>query len=183
MMRVIRAGDFKQGRWLNGMGVSWDIASDPPEAGPRDFGWRFAIARIDADVPFSRYENVDRIFTLIEGNGLELELEGSGTIIVDRLHVPHAFPGDVPTACRLSNGPCRALNLFLSREAWSGEAMILRGSHSLKHSGPILLFALDGNVQYDGARLNAGDAVVTSRSIICDAGSASLYVALLSAKT
>lgn len=183
MMRVIRAGDFKQGRWLNGMGVSWDIASDPPEAGPRDFGWRFAIARIDADVPFSRYENVDRIFTLIEGNGLKLDLKGRGTIIADRLHVPHAFPGDVPTACSLKNGPCRALNLFLSREAWSGEVMILKGRHSLTHEGTVLLFALDGNVQCDGEILNAGDALVTSGSITWDAGSSSLYAALLSAKT
>lgn len=183
MMQVIRAGDFKQGRWLNGMGVSWDIASDPHSAGTSDFGWRFAIARIDADVPFSRYENVDRIFTLIEGNGLVLDLEESGTIIVDRPHVPHAFPGDVPTACRLSNGPCRALNLFLSRESWSGEAMILRGSHSVTHEGTVLLFALDGNVQCDGEILNAGDALVTSGSITWDAGSASLYAALLSAKT
>ena len=183
MMQVIRAGDFRQGRWLNGMGLSWDIASDPPDAGFKDFCWRFAIARIDADVPFSRYENVDRIFTLLEGNGLALELEGSGAIIVDRMHEPHAFPGDVPTTCRLNNGPCRALNLFLSREAWSGEAMILRGRHSLAHAGPILLFALDGNVQCDGALLNAGDALVTSGTITCDAGSGSLYAALLSAKT
>ena len=183
MMQVIRAGDFKQGRWLNGMGVSWDIASDPHSAGTSDFGWRFAIARIDADVPFSRYEKVDRIFTLIEGNGLVLDLEGSGTIIVNRMHAPHAFPGDVPTACRLNSGPCRALNLFLSRERWAGDVKIQKGRHSLTHAGPILLFALDGNAQCDGAHLNAGDAVVTSGSVTCDAGSASLYAALLSAKT
>ena len=62
-MRIIRKSEFAEGRWRNGMGVSWDIASDPP--GTEAFGWRFAIARIDADVPFSHYPEVDRIFTLL----------------------------------------------------------------------------------------------------------------------
>ena len=48
-MRIIRSSEFIEGRWRNGMGVSWDIASHPAAAGTPDFGWRLAIARIDAD--------------------------------------------------------------------------------------------------------------------------------------
>jgi uncharacterized protein len=55
------ATSFREGRWRNGLGVSWDIASEPPGSGMDDFGWRFAIARIDADVPFSHYPQVDRV--------------------------------------------------------------------------------------------------------------------------
>jgi hypothetical protein len=112
-MRIIRSHEFTEGRWRNGMGVSWDIASYPVAAD--DFGWRLAIARIDGDVPFSHYPNVDRVFTLIEGQGLDLEFEGRNTLAVDRLFVPHFYSCDVPTFCRLRSGPCRALNLFMKR--------------------------------------------------------------------
>jgi hypothetical protein len=84
MITVLPSSGFRQGRWLNGMGVSWDIAAEPESAGSADFTWRFAIARIDADVPFSRYSGVDRIFTLIEGEGLTLALEGHAPLIIDR---------------------------------------------------------------------------------------------------
>ena len=118
MIAVLPAAGFREGRWLNGMGVSWDIAAEPREAGAAHFDWRFAIARIDADVPFSRYASVDRIFTLIAGEGLTLDLDGQAPLVIDRRFVPHAFPGDVTTSCRLKSGPCRALNLFLARGAW-----------------------------------------------------------------
>lgn len=51
-MRIIRKSEFIEGRWRNGMGVSWDIASGP--ASSEGFGWRFATALIERDVPFSR---------------------------------------------------------------------------------------------------------------------------------
>ena len=81
-MQIIRQADFREGRWRNGMGVSWDIASDPP--GAEDFGWRLALAQIDADVPFSLYPGVDRIFVLVEGNGLSLEFEGRPSLLVGK---------------------------------------------------------------------------------------------------
>ena len=78
----------------------------------------FAIARIDDDVPFSSYPEVDRIFTLIEGAGLDLDFDDRPSLVVHRLFVPHFYPCDVKTFCRLRAGPCRALNLFLRRGAW-----------------------------------------------------------------
>jgi environmental stress-induced protein Ves len=162
-MRIIRSSEFEEGRWRNGMGVSWDIASWP--MGTDDFGWRLAIARIDGDVPFSHYPQVARVFTLIEGQGLDLDFEGQPTLAVDRLFVPHPYPCDVPTFCRLRDGPCRALNLFMRREAWRGDVDILSSNAEITHPGPILLFALDGAPQVDGIRLVQGDAAVTENRV------------------
>ena len=61
-MRIIRKSDLVEGRWRNGMGVSWDIASDPP--GVDDFGWRFAIARIDAERSVTNLSSAIRISIL-----------------------------------------------------------------------------------------------------------------------
>jgi len=157
-MRIIRHTSLREGRWRNGLGVSWDIASEPP--GVEDFGWRFAIARIDADVPFSNYPEVDRVFTLIAGDGLDLTFEGRPPIAVDRLFVPHPYPCDVPTFCRLRGGPCRALNLFLRRGAWQASVDILSSGAALSHDGPILIFALQGAADVNGEVLGEGDAAL-----------------------
>ena len=165
-MRIIRKSEFIEGRWRNGMGMSWDIASDP--AGTEDFGWRFAIARIDADVPFSDYPNVDRIFTLIEGNGLDLDFEGRPALAVHRRFVPHPYPCDVPTFCRLRDGACRALNLFTRRGRWRAAADVMSSRAEIAHPGLILLFALKGAADVDGHALAEGDAAIAADGITAD---------------
>lgn len=179
MIEVIRAADYREGRWKNGLGVSWDIASDPPQAGIDDFGWRFAIARIDGGVPFSPYSGVDRVFTLLDGDGLTLELEGSPAIGVGQPFVPHHFSGDVATTCRLHGGPCRALNLFLKRSLWRVEVTVAPGHASLNHHGPVLLFALEGSLTCNGEHLAQGDAMVAMGRLAIDSGDARHYRAML----
>ncbi|MBM3520024.1 MAG: HutD family protein, partial [Alphaproteobacteria bacterium] len=109
-IRKIVPADFKEGRWRNGMGVSWEIAEEASAGLGSGFLWRFATALIAADVPFSLYPDVDRVFTLIEGNGLTLSL-GGPMIEVGSCFAPRRFPGDQAATCRLRDGPCRALNL------------------------------------------------------------------------
>lgn len=177
-MRIIRKSELVEGRWRNGMGVSWDIASDPP--GLEDFGWRFAIARIDADVPFSNYPGVDRIFTLIEGNGLDLDFVGHPALAVHRRFVPHPYPCDVETFCRLRDGPCRALNLFTRRGRWRAQADILSSAAEVSHPGPILLFALSGAADVNGHALAEGDAAIAAERVAADT-EGFLYAARLTA--
>jgi uncharacterized protein len=180
-VRVIRKAEFREGPWRNGLGTSWDIASDPADAGMDDFGWRFATARIDADVPFSVYPEVARIFTLIEGPGLELAFGTGRKLKVDRLFVPHPFACDVPTMCTLSSGPCMALNLFTRRGMWEAQAEILSSKAEITHSGPVLLFALMGRVEAEGEMLDKGDAaVLASGAVSVKAGGSLAYAARLS---
>lgn len=159
-MKLIRSSDLREGRWRNGMGVSWDIASEPADAGAGDFGWRFAIARIDSDVPFSHYPGTDRVFTLIEGNGLDLDFAGRDTLRVHHLFVPHPYPCDVETYCRLRDGPCRALNLFMRRGAWSAAVDVLSSNAVIDHPGAILFFVLKGDADVNGVALEEGDTLI-----------------------
>ena len=176
-MRIIRKETFREGRWRNGMGVSWDIASDPP--GTEDFGWRFAIARIAGDVPFSIYPGIDRSFTLIDGEGLALDFGGRDTLQVAEKFVAHFYPCDVPAFCRLRHGACRALNLFLKRGVWRAEVEIVSGVVPVEPGGPMLLFALDGPADVAGERLEANDAVYADHPVHVDSGSSKLYLARL----
>ena len=180
-MRIVRAAAMPEGRWRNGMGVSWDIAAEPPEAGADDFGWRFAVAQIDGDVPFSHYANVDRVFTLIAGKGLVLTVAGLGELDVSRVLEPVRFPGDAETFCRVKDGSCRALNLFLGRGRWTAEVAVEPGETMVDHAGPVLLFAPEGPVMCNGQRLETGDAAVARGALVIDSGPARHYRALLTA--
>ena len=175
-MTIIRHMDFREGRWRNGMGVSWDIAAEPP--GAEDFGWRFATARIDDDVPFSLYPEVDRIFTLISGNGLTLDFDERPPLSAGHRFVPHHFACDVATRCRLHGGPCKALNLFTRRGQWAATAEVFSSGAELVHEGPILLFALQGAADVNGQALGEGDAAVTAGQIQADT-EGFLFAALL----
>lgn len=165
-MKIIRHQDLHEGRWRNGLGVSWDIASD--SSGTEDFGWRLSLARIDRDVPFSVYPGVDRIFTLVEGGGVDLDLDGIGTLAVHRPCIPHPFPCDVATHCRLLAGPCRALNLFTRRGGWSASAEVLSSGAEITHDGLILLYSLSGVSDVNGAALAEGDAAVAGGQVTAD---------------
>ena len=161
-MKIIRRREFREGRWRNGMGVSWDIASDP--FGTEDFGWRLAIARIERDVPFSIYPDVDRIFTLIEGRasprfrGRRYSRCGPP---LRAASIPLRRAGLLPSA----QGPCMALNLFTRRGQWTATADILSSRAEIAHEGPVLLFALASAAHVNGEALGEGDAAMAEDEV------------------
>ncbi len=162
MMKILQAENYREGRWPNGLGLSWDIAAAPHDAGAQDFEWRMALAQIDSSVAFSHYPNVDRIFTLIEGHGLELVFNDHKILKIDKRFVPHEFPGDMKTACVVNNGPCRALNLFTRRGAWEASVRVLTANDDLNiiSAQTTLAFALRGSFKLSaGGTLNCGDAL------------------------
>lgn len=186
MTQILKFENYREGRWLNGLGLSWDIAAAPLNASAQGFDWRMALAQIDSGVAFSHYANVDRIFTLIEGHGLELVFDDSKILKVDRRFVPHEFAGDVKTACVVNDGPCRALNLFIRRGAWNASVRVLSAKDNLNIASAqtTLTFALQDSFKLvaDGI-LNYGDALHLSPGDSADlqpqSKDALLYVASL----
>jgi uncharacterized protein len=153
---ILKNSGYREGRWRNGLGVSWDIAqSGAAEA----FDWRMALARLDADVPFSSYPGIDRIFTLIEGDGLTLDVKGFGALEAAKYRPVH-FPGDRPAACRLKAGPCRALNLFVKRGAFRADVMVTCHAKGDVVAVPAatLIFIADGMAGIGGGRLAREDS-------------------------
>lgn len=114
-MRVLRAADHRRMPWKNGGGETIEIAVHPHGAGLDDFDWRVSIARVASDGPFSAFEDVDRILVVLEGEGLELSVEGMGPHILTTRSDPIAFPADRPTAARLTAGPITDLNVMTRR--------------------------------------------------------------------
>jgi environmental stress-induced protein Ves len=95
--------------WRNGAGTTRELLAWPPGDSWRV---RVSVADVDNDGSFSSYPGVLRWFTVLQGAGVELTVDG-------RLHrlqrgdPPFAFAGDAATVCRLLDGPTHDLNLML----------------------------------------------------------------------
>lgn len=111
-MRLIRQTKYRRQPWKNGGGETIEIAIAPPGATTDDFDWRVSMARVETDGPFSSFPGIDRTLTILDGQGIELSVDGKPVTVTDQ---PYSFPGDAPATARLIDGPIRDLNVMTRR--------------------------------------------------------------------
>lgn len=110
--RIIRADSYQEVPWRNGGGFSRVIAGGDEE------GWRLSVATIERDGWFSDYTGYDRTIVPLDGDGVELTVDGVPKLLQRRYEV-FTFPGEAKTTCRLLGGPTRDLNVATQRNRWS----------------------------------------------------------------
>lgn len=158
--------------WKNGGGVTREIVASPQGAGMGDFAWRVSLAEVGTDGPFSAFPDVDRTLTLVEGAGMDLTLDGERRLVNSR-YVPRDFRGDVPTDCRLLDGPVVNLNVMWRRGGgrMPPTVAVVRGRLSLP-AAPALIVALDGPAEVAGLTLGLYDAVLLTGegAVLCAEG-------------
>lgn len=135
--------------WKNGLGVSKLIAQAPPDAGFDTVLWQVSATEFGTAAPFSHLPGLDRLFTVIDGAGVELTSvdEATGAVarqIVRRLQ-PYAFAGDWRTTCRVLDGPVRVLNVMTRRGRFAARVEIRSGEreHHLECAASETLVAVD----------------------------------------
>lgn len=139
-MRIQRVDEHRAMPWANGLGTSFEIASDCNVDGV--WTWRVAIAPVVEDGPFSVMPGVDRQLVVIDGEGMSLSINGEvvecppGRVI--------RFSGDSTTFAHLVDGPVVDLGL-----------MTVRGSIT----GSMIAVADLGNVIESDVLVAIGDAV------------------------
>jgi len=94
--------------WRNGGGVTRELLAWPST---QDWKVRISVADIDRDGPFSRFEGVERGFTVLEGQGVLLRFAGGEHRLVPG-DEPLRFAGTDAVDCRLIGGPTRDFNLM-----------------------------------------------------------------------
>ncbi|MFJ9632933.1 HutD family protein [Streptomyces sp. NPDC101175] len=158
MTRLLPASARTAVPWKNGGGVTREIAARPEGSGMDDFAWRVSLAEVGADGPFSAFPDVDRTLTVVEGAGMDLTVDGTRQL-VDTRYVPRDFRGDVPTDCRLLDGPVVNLNVMWRRGAVAAAptVAVVRGRLPLRPD--TLVVALDGTAELAGATLGPYDAL------------------------
>jgi uncharacterized protein len=114
-MTIHRLKDYKRMPWKNGGGETLEIAVFPADASVGDFDWRISMATVATDGPFSCFPKIDRTIAIIDGDAIELSVEGRPPVLLDQAAEPYSFPGDAPTSGRLRHGPIADLNVMVRR--------------------------------------------------------------------
>jgi environmental stress-induced protein Ves len=145
--------------WKNGGGVTREIVCQPPGAGMDAFDWRVSIAHIASDGPFSRFAQVDRVITLLEGAGVRLHShDGTVDHRLDRPWEPFAFSGEAPVQADLIAGDCHDFNVMTRRGRCRARVVVYREAGPLPVTGAGLLMALAGRWQLASASSALSDS-------------------------
>lgn len=116
-LTVLRAAGYPRMPWKNGGGSTEEITRDAGE-GLEGFGWRLSIADIDESGGFSRFEGYQRVISVLQGAGMNLQVDGEYT----RALLPFdafAFKGESAVGCSLIDGPIRDFNLIYAPDRYN----------------------------------------------------------------
>jgi environmental stress-induced protein Ves len=104
------------------------------------------MADVEADGPFSAFPGIDRTLIVVEGAGLELDVEGASTRL-DTSSPKLSFSGDDATVGRLLSGPIRDLNIMTRRGRFRHRSRFVGSGVALLAEDTAVAFivALDGS--------------------------------------
>lgn len=163
---VVRFADLPVVPWRNGGGVTREVVASAGSGGP-GFDWRISIADVSRPGRFSAYPGVDRVIMLVEGERMDLNVDG--VVHVLGLHEPFSFHGASQTSCNLPAGPTRDLNVMTRSDRLSAVVAVrdLSETRPIAVSGNQALVLLNGSAVVTGAdesraELHALDAVCPS---------------------
>ncbi|MFI6157953.1 HutD family protein [Kitasatospora sp. NPDC051170] len=159
-IQVLRASERPATAWLNGGGVTREVAGFPAGAGLDGFDWRVSLADVASAGPFSVFPGIDRVITLVEGAGMVLTVDGAEQA-VDAPYRPFPFSGDAFTDCRLLGGPVVDFNVMTRRGRVEASVDIVTAPADLHvpTGGTTLLVCLAGTARLDETELARYDAV------------------------
>ncbi|AZO08411.1 MULTISPECIES: HutD family protein [unclassified Mesorhizobium] len=145
-MRILRAAEYRVMPWKNGGGTTTEIAVSPDGAGLDDFDWRISMARVETGGPFSSFSGIDRTLSVLEGEGIVLDIAGRPPQRLTGASAPLSFPGDVPTSAALISGPITDLNIMTRRSRMNHavERLSLAGATEIEPAGEVTLVLASG---------------------------------------
>lgn len=123
MVEILKAENHRHMPWKNGGGVTVEIAVHPEGASVDNFDWRISTATVANDGPFSVFPGIDRTLSVLEGNGIVLNVEGIDTLLTTTTE-PFSFAADAKSGARLIDGTIIDLNVMTRRG---------RFNHRVKH--------------------------------------------------
>ena len=160
-MQQFDLGQVPATPWKNGGGDTRELACWPPGADMEHFDWRVSVATIARSGPFSRFAGVDRVITLLTGDGVHLRQPETGIDHrLERALQPFAFAGDGGMDCDLLGGASSDFNLMTRRGRWRGAVQVLRNQAVLPARPAGLLLAVQGRWTVTPLAATPGQAVV-----------------------
>jgi uncharacterized protein len=127
---LIRADQVAYVPWRNGAGRTRELLTWP--AGAQPWQLRISLAEVGRDGPFSLYPGIERWFSVIEGAGVRLLLDGREHRLDSRSE-PLRFNGALPVSCTLIDGPTTDLNLMHA----GGRAAMIAAHNAIAWTSPL----------------------------------------------
>ncbi|UPG94054.1 HutD/Ves family protein [Luteibacter aegosomatissinici] len=156
-MKIIRFDELKAVPWKNGLGITRELAVEPPGASMDTFAWRVSIADVDTASPFSTFAGIDRTIVLLEGDGFTMVLDGEREHALTTPCAPFAFPGEAKVDVRLAGGATRDFNLMVRRGVGSARLEVLHGPGVF--DGVKIAYIAEGAGTADSQPVTKGDAI------------------------
>ncbi|SDD07785.1 HutD/Ves family protein [Aquimonas voraii] len=109
---ALPAHRYERQAWRNGGGSTREVwrEGEAPD-------WRFSLARIEADGPFSSFPGYRRELMLQRGGGLRLHTDGLASAPLQSPYALCRFEGAADTRAECIDGPCEVINLMFRPEA------------------------------------------------------------------
>lgn len=154
MIRHLGAADYRAMPWANGRGTTTELArQNRPDGG---LSWRLSVATVSEDGPFSPLHGIDRILTLITGEGFDLMIDGTRHALAPL--APLAFSGDAAVSAVSVKGPSLDFNVMVDRRDWQAEVSLITAPHRFTVKGGSLAFLY--MLDEAAGRAAAGDLIV-----------------------
>lgn len=114
-LRIQRFDEHLKMPWKNGLGITREVISRPASDGLGGFDWRISLATVGASGPFSVFAGIDRTIAVLEGDGMQLMVDGrrEPPLLVDS--PPFAFSGDAEVQADCLGGETLDLNVMNRR--------------------------------------------------------------------
>lgn len=109
---ALPAHRYERQAWRNGGGSTREVWREGEAT-----DWRFSLARIERDGPFSTFPGYRRELMLQRGSGLLLDTGASGIARLDSPYALCRFEGAERSHARCIEGPCEVINLMFRPEA------------------------------------------------------------------
>ncbi len=141
-MQVLRQADYRRMPWKNGGGETTEVTISPPGAGLDVFDWRISMALVKGDGPFSIFPGIDRTLSILDGNGMRLDIAGARHDLT-RASAPLAFPADVATDAVLMDGAITDLNVMSRRATFRHKVERFDGAGNFASDADVVAVLVD----------------------------------------
>jgi environmental stress-induced protein Ves len=121
-LSLLSPSDYQRTRWKNDGGWTTEIARSADDS-PTGFRWRISIAEIESDGPFSSFPGIARDLLLLEGNGIELDIDDAAPHRMKQRIERVRINGESNVNWRVRAGPTRDFNVMARRDAVSAEVI------------------------------------------------------------
>lgn len=109
MIELLKAVNYTRMRWKNGAGYTVELARSEGDS-LELFDWRISMADVKTSGDFSKFNGMQRILTVLDGQGIVLNIDNHFRHLKTLQSVQ--FNGDSHTSCELIDGSIRDFNLI-----------------------------------------------------------------------